>query len=109
MDELCLSYLNNVYVQYKDHDSTELSYYPWLSEFIKNISISEFKKSLQIIQNPSKVFHGVEIVGSPDFVVKNDDGDIVGYIEAKDPMVNDLESLYDSDQITRYRNFQIYC
>lgn len=99
----CESYLQDIYHIFRDRDSTEASYYNFLAKFIKELSLSEFNKRLEIIQNPKKIKNDKEIIGLPDFLVKNDEGDIVGYIEAKDPRLTNLESIYDTDQISRYK------
>jgi hypothetical protein len=42
-------------------------------------------------------------VGIPDFLMKTKDGKIIGYIEAKDPLVETLISEAQTEQLQRYR------
>jgi predicted helicase len=103
MYDTCSSYLDEIHEVLSTGDATELSYYPILNTFIKKVAKEEFGKEVLVIQNPKRVYENEESIGLPDFIVKTKEGDIIGYIEAKDPIKINLIDILDSEQIVRYK------
>ncbi|MEW6408632.1 MAG: type ISP restriction/modification enzyme [Nitrospirota bacterium] len=93
------NYLNKLCNIYHDKESTESSYYPILKGFIEDY-ISTKKGFVNIIVQPKKTEAGI-----PDFILKSEEGKIIGYVEAKEPDKN-LYNLdkNDTEQIERYKD-----
>lgn len=74
-------YLKNVYETYISGDATEPSYYPLLKELLESLG-----KKLGMVGGvtvqPKRTKAGI-----PDFLLKTKAGKIVGYVEAKYPVV----------------------
>lgn len=80
-------------------DATEISYYDALKELLKEYADSVGKKDISITTIPRRTEGG-----NPDFRVWDGKQHITGYIEAKAPTVDDLDSIQDIDQLKRYRH-----
>ncbi len=79
-------------------DAREESYYSALERLLKGYNDS-CKKNLHITTLPKKTE-----AGNPDFRIWDGKLHIVGYIEAKAPTVENLDSIEHSEQLERYRN-----
>jgi len=95
-------YTQKIHLQYKQGDSTEPSFYGKFAEFLEELADEEFKIKTIVTSNPKKVLRKKEIIGLPDFVVKTKEGEIIGYVEAKEPMAK-LQDVIETEQIDRYR------
>lgn len=92
------NYFQDIFKTYKTGDATEPSYYGDLKKLLENWS-----------QTKGKNFHVTPLpkrteAGNPDFRVWDGKAKIVGYVEAKDPSIQDLDSIEDNEQLKRYRN-----
>ena len=113
MLEISKKFTKKIYERYRGGDATEHSFYGDLSTFVEEIAKEVFNKDIKVTPLPKQVKYQKEVIGLPDFVVKNKDGLNVGWMEAKDPDVK-LNDLLDSDQIERYKKlpnfiFTNYC
>lgn len=90
-------YLKDLFNTAKTGDAREESYYPDLKELIEAYC-QKTKKDYHITVLPKKTEGG-----NPDFRIWDGKQKIVGYIEAKDPYTENLESIEDSEQLKRYR------
>lgn len=91
------SYLKRIFEVSKRGDAREESYYSCLEELLKSYSDSINKKQIQITTLPKKTD-----AGNPDFRVWDGKQSIVGYIEAKQPLEENLNQIEDTDQLKRY-------
>lgn len=91
------NYLKEIFNTAKKGDAREESYYPNLKNFLENYSGKD-NKTFNVTSLPKKTEGG-----NPDFRVWDGKNKIVGYIEAKDPKVEDLDSIEDLEQLERYR------
>jgi type I restriction-modification system DNA methylase subunit len=91
-------YLKKIYSTYMTGDATESSYYSLLKEFLENFDKEAGKVAGTIIQ-PKKTTAGI-----PDFLLKTKQGKIIGYIEAKDPLIESLINEAQTEQLQRYRS-----
>jgi len=96
VQELCESYLSKVFRKARSSVREE-SYYPVLEEFLRKLGEAKGKK-LQIDSFPKKTE-----AGNPDIRVLDAQGRLVGYIEAKPPEKDALETIEDQEQLERYR------
>jgi type I restriction-modification system DNA methylase subunit len=90
-------YLKKIHSTYMNPDATEPSYYFILKELLESLA----KKSgmvTGITVQPKKTKSGI-----PDFLLKTKAGKIVGYVEAKDPMIDSLINEAQTEQLLRYR------
>ncbi len=78
-------------------DAREESYYTVLESFLAEYSGSTGKKGIHITTLPKKTE-----AGNPDFRVWDGKQHITGYIEAKDPSVENLDKIEGTDQLKRY-------
>lgn len=89
-------YFRDIYKTYKTGDATEASYYSDLKNLLEN-----FLKSKGIDPNitiqPRRTKAGI-----PDFTIRKGK-ELIGYIEAKDLTINDLETIEETEQIKRYK------
>lgn len=90
-------YLSKVFQKARSNVREE-SYYPVLEEFLRQLGEIENKR-IRVDSFPKKTEGG-----NPDIRVLTKDGKLIGYIEAKLPEIDNLETLEDSKQIKRYRN-----
>ncbi|MDA8169380.1 MAG: N-6 DNA methylase [Nitrospiraceae bacterium] len=78
-------------------DAREESYYPVLSDLLDEYLESINKKKIHITTLPKKTE-----AGNPDFRVWDGKQHIVGYVEAKDPKVENLDKIEETGQLKRY-------
>jgi predicted helicase len=78
-------------------DAREESYYPILKDLLDEYCSSIEKKNIHITPQPKKTE-----AGNPDFRVWDGKQHITGYIEAKDPTVENLDRIEDTEQLKRY-------
>ncbi len=97
MENIYRSYLKSIYKTYMTGDATEPSYYFILKDLLESLA----KKSgivTGITVQPKRTKAGI-----PDFLLKTKAGKIVGYVEAKDPMIDSLINEAQTEQLQRYR------
>jgi len=92
-------YLKKIFGIASRGDATEQSYYSALEWLLKEYANSNNKKNVEVTTIPKRTEGG-----NPDFRVWDGTQHIVGYIEAKDPRVTDLDDIEDTDQLRRYLN-----
>jgi len=80
-------------------DAREESYYLVLKNLLDEYCASVNKKNIHITILPKKTE-----AGNPDFRVWDGKQHITGYIEAKDPTVESLDHIHDTEQLKRYRH-----
>ncbi len=90
-------YLNKLTETANRGDAREESYYPALAELLNEYCSSIDKKNIHITILPKKTE-----AGNPDFRVWDGKQHITGYIEAKDPTVDNLDRIEDTEQLKRY-------
>jgi len=78
-------------------DAREETYYPILKDLFDEYCSSIGKKNVHITSQPKKTE-----AGNPDFRVWDGKQHITGYIEAKDPSVENLDRIEDTEQLKRY-------
>jgi len=78
-------------------DAREESYYPVLKDLLDEYCRSSNKKKIQITPQPKKTE-----AGNPDFRVWDGKQHITGYIEAKDPSIENLDKIEETEQLKRY-------
>jgi predicted helicase len=78
-------------------DAREESYYPALADLLNEYCNSINKKNIHITILPKKTE-----AGNPDFRVWDGKQHITGYIEAKDPTIENLDRIEDTEQLKRY-------
>jgi predicted helicase len=78
-------------------DAREESYYPVLKDLIDEYCNSIGKKKSHVTILPKKTE-----AGNPDFRVWDGKQHITGYIEAKDPSIENLDRIEDTEQLKRY-------
>jgi predicted helicase len=78
-------------------DAREESYYPVLKDLIDEYCNSTGKKKIYVTPQPKKTE-----AGNPDFRVWDGKQHITGYIEAKDPSIENLDRIEDTEQLKRY-------
>jgi len=78
-------------------DAREESYYPILKELLEEYSNSTDKKKIHVTVLPKKTE-----AGNPDFRIWDGKQHITGYIEAKDPTIDNLDRIEDTKQLKRY-------
>ncbi|MBS3742651.1 MAG: N-6 DNA methylase, partial [Candidatus Cloacimonetes bacterium] len=90
------SYLKNITKKYLQGDAREESYYELLNELLYNFA-EENNYDIDITTLPKKTE-----AGNPDFRIWDGVAHITGYIEAKKPEVENLDSIQVSEQLERY-------
>ncbi|MDI6801657.1 MAG: N-6 DNA methylase [Thermodesulfovibrionales bacterium] len=91
------TYLKNITSAANRGDAREESYYSILEDLLKEYSESSGKKNVHITTLPKKTE-----AGNPDFRVWDGKQHIIGYIEAKAPTVENLDTIEHSNQLKRY-------
>jgi predicted helicase len=91
-------YLENIFNTAKAGGTREESYYPDLKNFLEDYS-KKIKKKFLITPLPKKTE-----AGNPDFRILTAKKELVGYIEAKSPDIENLDEIEDSEQLQRYRH-----
>ena len=92
------NYFQDIFNTTKIGDATEESYYPDLKKFLDTWS-TQNNKNFHITALPKRTE-----AGNPDFRVLTSDKELVGYIEAKAPTVENLDHIEDTEQLKRYRS-----
>jgi len=90
-------YLKKIADTSKRGDAREESYYPVLKELLDEYCRSIRKKKIHITPQPKKTE-----AGNPDFRVWDGKQHVTGYIEAKDPTIENLDKIEDTEQLKRY-------
>lgn len=80
-------------------DTREESYYGDLSDFLEEYAQLNGYDEIQVTTLPSPTDGG-----NPDFRVWSGTNEAVGYIEAKLPSGRSLDTIEETEQLTRYRN-----
>jgi len=93
------SYLKKIFDVANRGDAREESYYSTLEGLLKEYTESVGKDNIRITTLPKKTE-----AGNPDFRIWDGKQHIVGYIEAKGPIVDDLDRIEYSEQLQRYRH-----
>ena len=78
-------------------DAREESYYSVLEDLLTEYCSSVGKKKVHVTVLPKKTE-----AGNPDFRIWDGKQHITGYIEAKDPSVENLDRIEDTEQLKRY-------
>lgn len=91
-------YLLDLFKTMKLGDAREESYYSDLKKLFESWS-EQNKKLISVTTLPKKTE-----AGNPDFRIWDGKEKIVGYVEAKDPKVENLDSVEDSEQLKRYKD-----
>ena len=92
------SYLKKIFQITNQGDAREESYYSTLDALLKEAAQSISKSKIHITTLPKSTE-----AGNPDFRVWDGKQHIVGYIEAKAPTVENLDSIENTEQLKRYR------
>jgi predicted helicase len=90
-------YLQKIADTSKHGDAREESYYPVLKALLDEYCIAIGKKNIHITPQPKKTE-----AGNPDFRVWDGKQHITGYIEAKDPTIENLDKIEETEQLKRY-------
>ncbi len=90
-------YLQNIYEISNRGDAREESFYGALEKLLLDFSISIKKKSTQITVLPKQTE-----AGNPDFRIWDGKFHITGYIEAKQPLIENLDQVETTEQLKRY-------
>jgi len=93
------AYLKKIYEIANRGDAREESYYSTLEKLLNEYTESIGKRNIHITTLPKKTE-----AGNPDFRIWDGKQHIIGYIEAKAPSVENLDSVEDSEQLKRYRH-----
>jgi len=91
------SYFKKIYEIYNRGDAREESFYSALEALLREYAESKKKTNIQITTLPKKTD-----VGNPDFKIWDGKQHIVGYIEAKTPIIENLDQIENSEQLKRY-------
>lgn len=91
------SYLKKIADKSNRGDAREESYYSILETLINDYCKSTGKKKIEVTTLPKKTE-----AGNPDFRVWDGKQHITGYIEAKDPSIENLDRIKDTEQLKRY-------
>jgi len=92
------AYLKRIYEVAQTGDAREESYYSSLEGLLKAFAESIDKKHIHVTTLPKKTE-----AGNPDFRVWDGKQNIVGYIEAKEPFVENLDYIESGEQLKRYK------
>ena len=93
------SYFKRIFEVGRTGDAREESYYSSLEQLLKEFASSVGKKHISVTTLPKKTE-----AGNPDFRVWDGKQNIVGYIEAKAPTVENLDRIETTEQLKRYIN-----
>jgi len=93
------SYLKKVFDVANRGDAREESYYSTLEGLLNEYTRSVGNSNIQITTLPKKTE-----AGNPDFRIWDGKQHIVGYVEAKAPIIDDLDQIEYSEQLQRYRH-----
>ena len=93
------SFLSDLAAVAQQGDAREESFYPALAEMLKQIAKATGKSHIHVTTLPRPTDGG-----NPDFRLWNGKDHIIGYIEAKRPTEERLDSIEKSEQLKRYRS-----
>ena len=91
-------YLNALSSSAAHGDATEESFYPALKQMLEEFASATNRPNVDVTALP-KPTDG----GNPDFRLWNGKGQIIGYIEAKNPTKEGLDRFQSTEQLERYR------
>ena len=91
-------YLKELHAVARQGDAREESFYPVLADLLKTVADETGRKHVHVTTLPKPTD-----AGNPDFRLWNGTDRIVGYIEAKNPAIENLDAIEDSEQLKRYR------
>ena len=92
------TYLNDLAAVARQGDAREESFYPALADMLKEMARATGKTDAHVTTLPRPTEGG-----NPDFRVWNGTDRIIGYVEAKKPTEERLDSIENSEQLKRYR------
>ena len=92
------TYLNNLAAVARQGDTREESFYPALADMLKEMARAAGKTDAHVTTLPRPTEGG-----NPDFRLWNGTDRIIGYVEAKKPTEERLDSIENSEQLQRYR------
>ncbi|MGC9125555.1 MAG: N-6 DNA methylase, partial [Caldisericaceae bacterium] len=92
------NYLKEIKKIYEKGDTREESFYSILSDFL-----SEFAKKEQGFDVDVRILPKQTEAGNPDIKIWKGKSEIIGYIEVKDILKEDLNKIEKSEQLERYR------
>ena len=92
------AYLKNLAAVARQGDAREESFYPALADMLKEMATATGKTDVHVTTLPRPTEGG-----NPDFRVWNGRDRIIGYVEAKKPTEERLDSIENSEQLQRYR------
>ena len=91
-------YLKALAAVARQGDAREESFYPALADMLKEMARATGKKDAHVTTLPRPTEGG-----NPDFRLWNGTDRIIGYVEAKKPTEERLDSIENSEQLKRYR------
>jgi len=97
-------YLKKIADTSKRGDAREESYYPVLADLLREYCDSTGKKKIHITTLPQKTE-----AGNPDFRIWDGKQHITVYIEAKDPSIENLDRIENTEQACRYECAEQRC
>ena len=92
------TYLKNLAAVARQGDAREESFYPALADMLKEVATATGKRDVHVTTLPRPTEGG-----NPDFRLWNGTDRIIGYVEAKKPTEERLDSIEKSEQLQRYR------
>ena len=92
-------YLKNLADVARQGDAREESFYPALEDMLKEMARATGRTHVHVTTLPRPTEGG-----NPDFRLWNGADRIIGYVEAKKPTEERLDSIEDSEQLERYRS-----
>ena len=92
------TYLKNLAAVARQGDAREESFYPALADMLKEMATATGKTDVHVTTLPRPTEGG-----NPDFRLWNGTDRIIGYVEAKKPTEERLDSIEKSEQLQRYR------
>lgn len=99
MKKLLEQYFKNLFETSARGDAREESYYQHLDALIKQYADFTKIKNIDVTIVPKKTE-----AGNPDFRIWDGANHVTGYIEAKDPLNTNLDTIENSEQLKRYRS-----
>ncbi len=91
------AYLKEIFEKANQGDAREESYYSCLEDLLERYKEHQGLKNIHITTLPKKTE-----AGNPDFRIWDGKQHIVGYIEAKEPSVKNLDQIETTEQLKRY-------
>lgn len=91
------TYVKSLFEKAQAGDAREESYYSSLERLINAYAVDQKLKNIHVTTLPKKTD-----AGNPDFRIWDGQHDIIGYIEAKEPTKDNLDTIETSEQLKRY-------